>query len=171
MTTTSGVVVEDWLLSAALAPAVDGDLLAPLYSGAARGLLVLPFCPACDLPLELEQRVCDDCATAGADWRPVEPSGTVHSVTVVHRLERGLVRTSDPYPVADIEMACGHRVVLTSVEPSHRPPSIGDAVSIGFRRLGDVAVPAFHRTTQPGETEDPDDRSRDAARAEADRGA
>jgi uncharacterized OB-fold protein len=171
MTATSGVVVEDWLLDAALAPVVDGDPLAPLYSGAARGLLVLPFCPACDLPLELEQRVCDGCATAGADWRPVDPTGTVHSVTVVHRLERGLVRTHEPYPVADVELTCGHRIVLTSVQASCPAPAIGDAVSVGFRRLGGVAVPAFHRTTNPGETEDPDDRSPDAARAEADRGA
>jgi uncharacterized OB-fold protein len=170
MTDTTGVVAEDWLVGAELAPDVEGDPLAPLYSGAADGLLVLPFCPACGLALELEQRACDGCATTGADWRPVDPRGTVHSVTVVHRLQRGLVRARDPYPVADIEMAGGHRLVLTSVEPLPHPPAIGDTVSIGFRRLGDVAVPAFHSTTQPGETEDPHDRSRDAARAEANRG-
>ncbi|MCW2858783.1 MAG: hypothetical protein JWP48_491 [Actinoallomurus sp.] len=160
------VMAEDWLLEAELAPAVEGDPLAPLYAGAADGLLVLPFCPACGLALELEQRVCDGCATAGADWRPAEPRGTVHAVTVVHRLERGLVRAPGPYPVADVETAGGHRLVLTSVGPLPRPPAIGDAVTIGFRRLGGVAVPAFHPTNLV-KRRTPDGRSRDAAAAEA----
>jgi uncharacterized OB-fold protein len=144
------MTAEDWLLTAELAPAVEDDPLAPLYSAAAEGLLVLPFCPACGLALELEQNVCDGCATTDADWRPVDPRGTVHSVTMVHRLERGLVRARDPYPVADVEMTSGHRLVLTSLEPLPCPPAIGDAVSIGFRGLGDVAVPAF--TTMPNPT-------------------
>jgi uncharacterized OB-fold protein len=149
------LLTEDWLLGPELAPTVDGDPLAPLYHGGARGLLVLPFCPACATPLELEQRVCDACAATGADWRAVEARGTVHSVTVVHRLEPGLVRTRHPYSVADVELVSGHRLVLTSTDPVSQPPVIGTDVAIGFRRLGGVAVPAFRSTTPPGETEDP----------------
>jgi uncharacterized OB-fold protein len=149
-------VSEDWLLSRELEPSADDDTLGRLYAAAAEGRLVLPFCPACGLALELQQRVCDACATTGADWRAVEPRGTVHSVTVVHRLEPGLVRAGHPYPVADIELASGHRLVLTSVGPSSKPPAIGDAVSIGFRRLGEVAIPAYHSAVPPsGELEEP----------------
>ncbi|MDX6433212.1 MAG: uncharacterized protein QOE54_5578, partial [Streptosporangiaceae bacterium] len=132
---------DDWLLSPGLAPDQEDDALAPLYRGAAVDELRLPFCPACGLALELEQRVCDGCATAGADWRTVRPAGTVHSVTVMHRLEPGLVRTGRPYPIADVELACGHRLVVTSVRPLTEPPAIGDPVTIGFRRVGGVAVP------------------------------
>jgi uncharacterized OB-fold protein len=134
---------DDWLLSPGLAPDPEDDALAPLYRGAAVDELRLPFCPACGLALELEQRVCDGCATAGADWRTVRPAGTVHSVTVMHRLEPGLVRTGRPYPIADVELACGHRLVVTSVRPLTEPPAIGDPVTIGFRRVGGVAVPGF----------------------------
>ncbi|MCW2918927.1 MAG: hypothetical protein JWN52_6995 [Actinomycetia bacterium] len=146
MTTTqseSSHAADDWLLTSGLAPDPVDDALAPLYCGAAESELRLPFCPACGLALELEQRVCDGCATAGADWRTVEPRGTVHSVTVMHRLEAGLVRTGRPYPIADVELACGHRLVMTSVRPLAEPPAIGDPVTIGFRRVGGVAVPGF----------------------------
>jgi uncharacterized protein len=136
---------EDWLLTSELAPSRQDDALGPLYEAAAAGRLALPFCPGCGLALELEQRVCDACGTAGADWRAVEPRGTVHSVTMVHRLEPGLVRAGHPYPVADIELASGHRLVLTSAEPASQAPAIGDAVAIGFRTLGEVAIPAYHR--------------------------
>jgi uncharacterized protein len=140
---------EDWLLTRELAPSRQDGALGRLYEAAAEGRLVLPFCPGCGLALELEQQVCDACATTGADWRAVEPRGTVHSVTVVHRLEPGLVRAEHPYPVADIELTSGHRMVLTSVEPTSQPPAIGDAVAIGFRLLGDVAVPAYRICVPP----------------------
>jgi len=147
---TTTYLDEDWLLAPELAPSATDDPLSPLYAGAAAGALVLPFCPACDLPLELEQRVCDSCATTGPAWRQVEPRGTVHSVTVVHRLEPGLVRTTGPYPVADVELQSGHRLVLGPLLPTNVPPAIGDPVTVGFRRLGAVALPAF----APSETED-----------------
>ncbi|HVV08053.1 Zn-ribbon domain-containing OB-fold protein [Amycolatopsis sp.] len=132
----------DWLLDDSLAPSIEDEALGELYRGAARGELVLPFCSACELPLEPEQLVCDGCGATGPVWRPVPPRGRVHTATVVHRLEPGLVRTAEPYPVADVELASGHRLVLTAVTPGG-PPSIGDPVSIGFRELGGVAVPAF----------------------------
>jgi uncharacterized OB-fold protein len=141
-------MTQDWLLSDELAPSTEDDVLAPLYAGAARGELVVPFCPACGLALELEQQVCDGCGSADPEWRAVEPRGHVHSATLVHRLEPGLVRAEHPYPVADIELAAGHRLVLTSDEPAPDPPAIGDAVSIGFRHLGGVAVPAYHRPVE-----------------------
>ncbi|MFJ8816323.1 Zn-ribbon domain-containing OB-fold protein [Amycolatopsis thermoflava] len=139
----------DWLVDDSLAPSTTDEQLGELYRGSARGELVLPFCPACDLALELEQVVCDRCGAAGPVWRQAAPHGRVHSVTVVHRLEPGLVRTRDPYPVADIELACGHRVVLAPLEPGAAPPAIGDTVSIGFRRIGDTAVPSFRSEVFP----------------------
>ncbi len=132
----------DWLLAPELAPD-PSDVLAPLYAAADRGELHLPRCAACDLALELEQRVCDGCGAAEVAWRRAEQAGTVHAVTVVHRLEPGLVRTDRPYPVADVELAGGHRLVLAPLSPDIAPPAVGDRVAVGFRRLGEVAVPGF----------------------------
>lgn len=139
----TATAVEDWLLDSALAPAADDDVLAPLYGAASRNELVLPFCAACALPLELDQEVCDSCGNAESDWRTVDPRGIVHAATLMHRYEPGLVRGGVPYPIVDVELTSGHRIVMTTVQPANTAPPIGTAVRIGFRRLGDVAIPAI----------------------------
>ncbi|MEE6137605.1 OB-fold domain-containing protein [Mycobacterium sp. 050128] len=139
----TATAVEDWLLDSALAPTSDGDLLAPLYRAAARKELAMPFCAACALPLELDQQVCDGCGHGEHDWRTVDPSGTVHTATLMHRREPGLVHGTAPYPIVDVELSSGHRMVMTTVQPADTAPTIGTAVRIGFRRLGNVAIPAI----------------------------
>jgi uncharacterized OB-fold protein len=140
MTTTA---VEDWLLDSGLAPDADDDMLAPLYRAASRNELALPFCAACALPLELDQQVCDNCGNDEHDWRTVALRGTVHAATLMHRREPGLVHAVAPYPIVDVELTSGHRMVMTTVQPTDAAPPIGTAVRIGFRRLGDVVLPAI----------------------------
>ncbi len=138
----------DWLVAPELAPDAADPVLAPLYAASAQGVLALPFCAACSLPLELEQYVCDGCGasaevgTAGREWREVPPEGTVHTATVVHRREPGLIVAPGPYPVIDVELASGHRLVLTTATASSTAPDIGTAVAIAFRTVGDVSLPA-----------------------------
>lgn len=136
--------VDDWLLDPSLAPEPAGDLLAPLYEAAGRGELALPFCAACAQSLELEQEVCDCCGSAECLWRAVELCGSVHTATLMHRREPGLVRTKSPYPIVDVELTSGHRLVMTTALPTDTIPVIGSTVRIGFRRLGDVAIPAIN---------------------------
>jgi uncharacterized OB-fold protein len=132
---------EDWLVDAALAPLAGGSL-APLYAGAAAGELTLPFCATCGLALELEQRACDGCGATDIHWRPVERAGTVHAATLVHRREPGLVRVTEPYPVLDVELTSGHRLIMTTLTATELAPAIGRPVTIGFRVVGGVSVPA-----------------------------
>ncbi len=139
----TATALEDWLLDPVLAPAAEGDLLAPLYRAASRNELALPFCAACATPLELDQQVCDACSGTEHDWRTVDPRGTVHAATLMHRREPGLVHAQSPYPIVDVELSSGHRIVMTTVRPSEVAPEIGTAVHIGFRLLGDVAIPAI----------------------------
>jgi uncharacterized protein len=139
----TATAVEDWLLGSALAPTADDDVLAPLYRAAARDELVMPFCAACTLPLELDQEVCDSCGNTERAWRTVDLRGTVHAATLMHRCEPDLVRGVAPYPIVDVELTSGHRIVMTTVQPAGTAPPIGAAVRIGFRRLGDVAIPAI----------------------------
>jgi uncharacterized protein len=139
----TATAVEDWLLDNALAPAAGDDMLAPLYRAAARNELALPFCAACSLPLELDQEVCDSCGSDEHDWRTVDLRGTVHAATLMHRREPGLVHGVAPYPIVDVELTSGHRMVMTTVQPAVTAPPIGTAVRIGFRHLGDVAIPAI----------------------------
>jgi uncharacterized OB-fold protein len=139
----TATAVEDWLLDDALAPAAGDDMLAPLYRAAARNELAMPFCAVCALPLELDQEVCDSCGGADRHWRTVDLRGTVHAATLMHRREPGLVHGMAPYPIVDVELTSGHRMVMTTVRPADTAPPIGTAVRIGFRHLGDVAIPAI----------------------------
>ncbi|WP_299950484.1 Zn-ribbon domain-containing OB-fold protein [uncultured Modestobacter sp.] len=158
-TTATDLARADWLLAPGLAPNAADAVLAPLYAGAARGELVLPSCGACGLALELEQRACDRCDSADVVWAAVAPTGEVHSATTVHRRERGLVLATEPYPVVDVELASGHRLVMTTLAPRASAPAIGEAVRIGFRSVGGVAVPAAElaaaeiRPVHPSDTE------------------
>ncbi|MFF4767318.1 Zn-ribbon domain-containing OB-fold protein [Streptomyces sp. NPDC001255] len=144
----------DWLVEDGLAPVVDDTPPGPFYRAAARGELALPFCAACRLPLEPEQRLCDGCGADDILWETVAPRGTVHSATLVHRLEPGLVRTRAPYPVLDIELLSGHRLIMTTLAPATAPPAVGEPVTIGFRTVGGVHLPAAVPAAADSETED-----------------
>jgi uncharacterized OB-fold protein len=139
----TATALEDWLLDPALAPAVDGDPLTPLYEAATRSELALPFCTACTQPLEFDQEVCDGCSGFERDWRTVELEGVVHAATLMHRREPGLVHAQSPYPIVDVELTSGHRMIMTTVHPADTTPPIGTKVRIGFRHLGGVLIPAI----------------------------
>jgi uncharacterized protein len=135
----------DWLVAASLTPITDGEL-APFYAAAARGELVMPFCGVCEwAALELEQTTCDCCGAQDVEWRLIEPRGIVHSATTVHRLEPGLVLTTEPYQIIDVEFASTHRLLMTTTEPTADPFPIETPVLVGFRTIGGVAVPAVSR--------------------------
>jgi uncharacterized OB-fold protein len=140
--TGKGSVLRDWLVIPDLAPDAGDPDLAPLYAAAATGRLAMPFCSGCGVPMELEQSVCDACGTPDRDWREVPRAGTVHAATLVHRREPGLIVTDAPYPVIDVELASGHRIVVTTAVPARTAPGIGTPVEIAFRTVGAVAVPA-----------------------------
>jgi uncharacterized OB-fold protein len=141
----------DWLVAPELAPDPADPDLAPLYAGAARGVLVMPFCTACGLPLELEQSVCDSCSASDRRWREVSRTGQVHAATLVHRRERGLIMAARPYPVIDVELTSGHRLVLTTTQTGEYAPAIGAPVEIAFRTVGAVALPAVSVEQLTGE--------------------
>jgi uncharacterized OB-fold protein len=147
MTTTTDEAREDWLVDSALAPEPAHDALAPLYLATSQDELALPFCAACAQPLELDQEICDQCGGTEQDWCTVELRGTVHAATLMHRREPGLVRAATPYPIVDVELASGHRLVMTTAQAADEPPAIGTTVRIGFRRLGGVAIPAIQNMT------------------------
>ena len=132
----------DWLVDDSLAPHTDGTL-APMYAAATAGQLALPHCRACGQPLELEQLRCDACGADDVAWLRVDPSGTIHSVTTVHRREPGLIVATGPYHVVDVELASGHRLVMTTDRPTATTPAIGDPARIVFRDVAGVPVPSL----------------------------
>jgi uncharacterized OB-fold protein len=67
----------------------------------------------------------------------------------VHRREPGLIVADAPYPVIDVELASGHRLVLTTTQACPHAPAIGAPVEIAFRTVGAVAVPAVSLLPPP----------------------
>jgi hypothetical protein len=67
----------------------------------------------------------------------------------MHRREPGLVRAGDPYPIVDVELSSGHRIVMTTTESRGSAPRIGTRLRVGFRRLGDVVIPAIDILEDP----------------------
>lgn len=141
--------LDDWLLDPSLAPSAENDPLVPLYEASSRNELALPFCSACAQPLEFDQEVCDRCSGSERDWRTVDLEGVVHAATLMHRREPGLVHAQSPYPIVDVELTSGHRMIMTTVRPADAPPAMGAHVLIGFRSLGGVRIPAI----EPSEDE------------------
>jgi hypothetical protein len=72
----------------------------------------------------------------------VDNHGTVHSATLVHRREQSLIRAEAPYLLLDVETSSGHRLVMTTALPASTLPDNGTPVTIGFRVIGSVHVPA-----------------------------
>jgi uncharacterized protein len=134
----------DWLVPDELAPVTTGAMH-QFYQAAGEGRLEMPFCGACSLALELEQMTCDRCGGEPC-WQVVEPNGRVHACTTVHRRETGLVLATDPYQVVDVELSSGHRLVMTTQARTDHCFGIGEAVAIGFRHVGAVALPAIAGT-------------------------
>jgi uncharacterized OB-fold protein len=132
----------DWLVADSLVPHTDGTL-APMYAAATAGQLAMPHCGACRQALELEQLRCDACGGTDIAWLPVDASGTIHSVTIVHRREPGLIVANEPYVVVDVELASGHRLVMTTDRPTTTSPAIGDPARIVFRDVAGVPVPSL----------------------------
>lgn len=145
----------DWLVAEQLAPDTGGAL-GPLYQSAAAGVLAMPYCAACGGVVELEQQVCDRCESPEVRWSAVAPQGIVHSVTIVHRREPSLVLADRPYAVVDVELDSGHRLVMAT-ERSGEAPAIGQRVTVAFRHVGGVAIPAVAGTTDAGQSPGPDE--------------
>ena len=75
----------------------------------------------------------------------------MHAATLVHRRERELIITAHPYPVIDVELTSGHRLVLTTSGACEHAPAIGAPVEIAFRTVGAVALPAVRIEQLTGE--------------------
>ena len=111
----------DWLVAPELAPDA-GDPDWPRCTRRPPGARSpCRSAPRARTPLELEQYVCDACGasaevgTAGREWRDVPLAGTVHTATLVHRREPGLIVAAGALP--------GHRCRAgerTPPRPHHR---------------------------------------------------
>ena len=99
------------------------------------GALCLFVCRACHRAHHPPRALCPWCGSAGSRPEQVDPTGRVHSWTVVHRAAASPWRERAPYAVVVVELADGARVLANALIET-RPPAIGDVVTVAVRPEG-----------------------------------
>lgn len=118
---------------------------APYWEGAARGVLRIQFCTACQTARFYPRQLCPACGGSSVEWRDVSGRGVVYSFSVVHRGPTAAFRSRQPYVVALIDLAEGPRMMSNIIGDNALDCAIGDAVTVEFETRGDVALPVFRR--------------------------
>jgi uncharacterized OB-fold protein len=120
-----------------LAEPAESTLSRPYWEATREGRLVLPWCPACESFFWYPRPVCPGCLGEGVEWRSAAGTGTVHSVSVMHRPGPGRDADDGPYAVAVIELAEGVRMLSNVVGVPPDEVAVGTAVRLAWHELSD----------------------------------
>lgn len=122
-------------------PPAEIEMARPFWDSIERGQLVLPRCSVCHRWQWYPEAFGTDCAGGTLDWQPVSTTGTVYSLTTVHRSFLPGGRDQAPYLVAliDLDDTPGPRLVAPLTDDA----AIGDRVQAQFVRSGDHTALAF----------------------------
>jgi uncharacterized protein len=93
----------------------------------------------CGAPQFPSKPRCDVCGSDRLEIRQAEGTGTIFSITVVHRPPSDALRKHAPYGIALVDLDEGFRIM------AHADPdlAIGARVRVTFVRFGDRIVPRF----------------------------
>lgn len=96
-------------------------------------------CTACEAVWYFKRGFCPHCGAEGPKTLQSSGQGTVHAVTLVARAPSEALRPHAPYCILLVDMAEGFRMM------AHGEPglAVGDAVTAGFRQLGEQKIPFF----------------------------
>ncbi|CAB4619700.1 unannotated protein [freshwater metagenome] len=139
----------DWLLRDTAAPS-DVAPLSEYLAGSAEGKLMLPFCAACQHPLDLDQLHCDECAHQVRVWQTVEPAGRVTVSIMMNRVDARYVKQEAAYPVIEVSLNSGHRIIVSTSTVSDAPIASGTEVRLEFVQVGTQYIPRIINTAVKG---------------------
>lgn len=112
-------------------PVADADS-APFWDACDRGELIVQWCGRCERHQFYPRSHCHRCHGDGLEWRSVEPAGTVHACTVVHRAPTVAFRERVPYVIALVDLDAGVRMMMNVVRCEPEGVSIGMRVRVVF---------------------------------------
>lgn len=141
----------DWLMDPAARPSGEPPL-EEFLEAAAAGSLSMPFCSLCDRPLDIDQVRCEGCCEGRPTWRQVDLTGRVLAAIEMHRFEKSLVRSTAPYQLVEVELVSGHRLIVSTDEPTSRKYQAGDAIDLGLVEVGGQNVPRIRTERSEGRT-------------------
>jgi hypothetical protein len=99
------------------------------------GKLLVQACEHCGKNFHYPRPLCPFCASTQLNWVECSGRGEVYSFSIVRR--------SDPYVIAFVELAEGPRLLTNIVDCDVDAVRIGDAVSVVFHEVNGISVPMF----------------------------
>jgi len=130
----------------ALAPPLELELAVPFWEAFERDEIVLPRCSSCHRFEWYPDQTGPNCEGATYEWVAVATTGTVHSITRVHRPFLSCDAQAVPFAVGFVELdgVDGARLV-SNFDESSGLVSIGDRVQATFVDHAGRRRPVFHR--------------------------
>jgi uncharacterized OB-fold protein len=120
--------------------------MAPFFEAARRHELVVQRCVTCGALRFPARAACNRCMSRDVTWVPVEGTGHVFSVAVMHQANHPAFEAMLPYAVAVVELDCGVRMISNVVDCPAREVAIGMPVEVTWEeRSADVTLPVFRR--------------------------
>lgn len=106
----------------------------PFWTATEKRQLVMQRCESCDQLVWYPRFVCPHCGGFSLRWEELSGNGVVYAVSVHHRAAHVAFAERVPYSVVLVDLDEGVRM-MSNVFGS--PPTVGDAVSIGWLPLDD----------------------------------
>ena len=116
---------------------------ARFFREAARNVLVVPKCLACERTFWHPRPRCPHCGSERIDWIESAGRGTIHTFTVVRQSNDPFFATQVPYAVAIVELDEGVRLMSNIVQTSLDAMHIRMRVDVVFEHAGDIGIPMF----------------------------
>lgn len=118
------------------------SLSAPFWEATRRGQLMIPHCARCDRWFFTPELACPGCLERDWTYREVRGTGTVYSVTVVHRAPSP--GFDPPFALAIIELDEGAMMLSHVVGVPPEEVRIGQRVRVRMRELtAQITLPEF----------------------------
>ncbi|PIB06216.1 MULTISPECIES: Zn-ribbon domain-containing OB-fold protein [Streptomyces] len=137
-------------------PEVDA-FTRPYWDAAAKGLLLLRHCAACDRAHHYPREFCPHCWSEDVRWRPASGRATLYTWSVVHRNDLPPFGEQVPYVAAVVDLAEGPRMMTEVVQYEEGALRIGMELQVAFRAGAPVFRPRPPLSSVPG----PDPERRD----------
>jgi uncharacterized OB-fold protein len=109
------------------------------WAAIARGHIGYEVCKECGTAQFYPRGRCTACGSAGVETRRAAGTGTIFSITVVHRPPSAALQAFAPYGIALVDLDEGIRM-MAQADPAL---AIGARVQAHFVTFGDRTVPRF----------------------------
>jgi uncharacterized protein len=123
---------------------VPDEASLPFFDAAARGVLLIKHCAACNRYMAPQAEFCDRCLTDGIEWREASGRGTIYSFIINHQVGHPGFAAVVPYNIVVVELAEGPRLTSNYVG-ANEELVVDMAVQVVFEAVGDVVVPKWGR--------------------------